>query len=91
MKMDLFSANPRIPGWMVEYTATNGGTVKGSSSIVFRTNYIPYGGSCTADQQTGIALYTKFTVACSDWLDSDGTISSYELLGNQIYFFSAVD
>jgi hypothetical protein len=44
-------------------------------------NQLPSGGSCSIDLTNGIALSTYFSITCSNWVDPDGTISSYALIG----------
>jgi hypothetical protein len=82
MLQSLFIDNPIITRWMIEFSATNSYGVTGTSGLVFQINNPPSGGSCVVDLNNGIALNTFFTVTCSNWIDSDGAVDSYELLGN---------
>jgi hypothetical protein len=73
--------NPSITSWRIEYKASNPGNIDGLSSIILNLNRVPSGGTCTIDQTTGIALSTYFAVSCSNWIDTDGNITKYELNG----------
>jgi hypothetical protein len=69
---------------MVQYSATIGTTtaITGSSSIILVLNQLPTGGECLVSNRTsGIALSTYFIVICTNWIDPDGQIVSYELNG----------
>ncbi len=51
------------------------------SSLILKTNSLPLDGECKVDLLQGISLLTYFTIACSNWTDSDGEIVKYEFMG----------
>ena len=55
--------------------------ISGQSSIVLKTNQLPYNGYCYVDKLSGISLSDYFHIRCENWLDRDGTIQTYELFG----------
>ena len=77
---DVFSIYPS-GDWKVELYV-NADNVTGISSLSFRTNSLPMGGTCTTDLDKGIALSTFFVITCMGWYDLDGVISRYEYYGN---------
>ena len=86
----LFLSNPLVLFWKVEFRATVNESVFGTSSIIFKTNQVPYNGSCSVDKSDGISLSDYFTLRCENWIDSDGTIQSYEFFGNRIGIFEFI-
>jgi hypothetical protein len=80
---DVFTKYPSGE-WKVELYI-NADNVTGKSSLTFRTNNLPMGGSCTTDLEKGIALSTYFVITCMGWYDLDGVISRYEYYGNLFY------
>jgi hypothetical protein len=88
LQQSLFNDFPNVQSWMVQYSATAGATVTGSSSIVLFVNQLPMGGTCNVDRTTGTALSTYFVVSCSGWVSPGGSITTYELNGNQFFNLS---
>ena len=62
---------------------------KGSSSLIFKLNDLPKGGSCSINPKNGTAFKTFFTLFCTNWYDTDGVIKIYEYYGfkNLFYLF----
>jgi hypothetical protein len=56
----------------------------GIASITLRKNIPPSNGYCYCQASTGTSLMTYFIVICKDWIDPDGTISSYQFLGKNL-------
>jgi hypothetical protein len=82
---DIFKKYPSGE-WKVELNI-NADNVTGLSSLTFKTNSLPMGGTCTIDLEKGIALSTYFVITCMGWYDLDGVISRYEYYGNFLTFF----
>ena len=55
-----------------------GTVINGTSSQIYKINQPPSGGSCSIDLPSGTALLTYYTITCTGWTDSDGSIQSYE-------------
>jgi hypothetical protein len=81
LKQALFADFSNVSNWMVTFSATTPGNVKGASSLIFQTNQIPFGGHCHVNKTTGFAVSTVFDVTCENWQD-DGEIVRYELNGS---------
>ena len=62
-------------------TTTNGLITNGSNLIIFKTNQVPFNGTCQVNKLEGLALSTNFTITCSNWFDADGYIYSYQFFG----------
>ncbi len=63
------------------FTITNDMITNGTSSLILKINQPPYNGICLLDNLEGTALQTYFTIKCSNWVDADGFITSYEFYG----------
>jgi len=68
--------------WKVDFTVNNQASI-GKASIILKKNLLPLGGSCGVDITQGISLSTYFTITCSNWVDLDGSISTYEYMGKR--------
>ena len=53
-----------------------------SSSLIFKLNDLPKGGSCSVNPKNGTAFQTFFTIFCENWYDTDGVIKRYEYYGS---------
>jgi len=84
LSSSLFLSNPTILFWKVELTAEVSQGVFGTSSIILKTNKLPYNGNCYVDKLVGVSLSDYFNIRCENWIDSDGTIQTYEFFGNPI-------
>jgi hypothetical protein len=75
----MFKSYPNYIFWRVDfiYNITNS---YGASSLVFKMNNVPTGGNCNIAPLSGYAAITEFSITCSSWRDSDGSISSYQFL-----------
>lgn len=62
---------------LIVETITNGFLLNGTSELIFKTNQLPFNGTCNINNQTGLALETYFKINCFDWIDIDGFIVSY--------------
>ena len=51
----------------------------GATSQIFKLNNLPKSGACSVSPTSGVATLTYFTISCTGWADSDGSIESYEL------------
>ncbi len=56
----------------------------GVASITLRKNLPPSNGYCYCQATTGTSLLTYYIVICKDWIDPDGSISSYQFLGKNL-------
>ena len=56
----------------------------GVASLTLKKNQLPTNGTCYCQETTGTSLLTYFNVICKFWIDPDGTISSYQFMGNKI-------
>ena len=56
----------------------------GVASITLRKNLPPSNGYCYCQATTGTSLLTYYIVICKDWIDPDGSISSYQFWGNNL-------
>jgi len=79
--------------WKVDFIVNynddnNNKTSTGMSSLILKTNSLPLNGECKVDLLQGISLLTYFTIACSNWTDSDGEIVKYEFMGIKYIFFN---
>ena len=74
----LFENFKSVELWRVQLDITVDNARVGSSFITLKPNSLPYGGKCSADFDSGIALDTYFIINCKDWTDLDGTIARYE-------------
>lgn len=77
----MFELDPYILFYRIDLTVTSittNGINSGTSSIIFRRNQIPKGGSCSVTPLTGISMSTNFTISCTGWTDLDGYIERYE-------------
>ena len=54
----------------------------GSSAMILKVNQLPKSGSCYLSPEAGWAYSTRFSIKCSNWVDSDGAIVKYEYYGN---------
>jgi len=84
LSSSLFLLNPLVLFWRVEFKTTVNQRVSGTSSIIMKTNKLPYNGYCYVDKQSGISLSDYFHIKCENWIDPDGTIQTYEFFGNSI-------
>ncbi len=76
----LFQKYTNTTYWKVLFiveTITNGILLNGTSELIFKTNQLPFNGTCNINNQTGLALETYFKINCFDWIDNDGFIVSY--------------
>lgn len=82
----LFLDYPNTTYWKVELTAetiSNGVPKSGTGTIVLKTNQPPYNGTCTViSSLRGYALESNFTINCTNWIDDDGYITTYEFFGS---------
>lgn len=81
----MFKYYTNVTYWKVQLTVGTslyGKTNYVSNELILKINQIPYNGSCFLNNQTGYALDTYFIVNCSNWIDDDGYIISYEFYGN---------
>ncbi len=82
----MFKNYPSVTYWKAEltvFTTINEKNTSGISSIIFKSNQIPYNGTChLIGNLTGYALDTYFKLKCSDWVDDDGYITFYKIYGN---------
>lgn len=81
LSSSLFLLNPLVLFWRVEFKTTVNQRVSGTSSIILKTNKLPYNGYCYVDKQTGVSLNDYFNIKCENWIDQDGTIQTYEFFG----------
>ena len=84
LSSSLFLSNPMVLFWKVEFKAVVSQGVFGTSSIILKTNKLPFNGSCFVDKLVGVSLSDYFNIRCENWVDSDGTIQTYEFFGNYI-------
>ena len=91
----LFNDFRDITYWKVELTVftttLDKVTENGTSSLILKINQTPFNGTCLISQSNGIAFQTYFTINCSDWIDSDGYITSYEFYGYFVYSIYLID
>lgn len=59
---------------------------EGSSSLIFKLNNLPKGGSCVVNPKNGTEMFTFFSVYCQNWVDTDGTIKKYEYYCSYKFF-----
>ena len=82
---NFFTINPDaiIPGRKYRLTIDvenmNDDSSKGFSAWLFESSTIPFGGSCTANKLSGVAIQTVFTLKCANWNDPN-TPLLYEFL-----------
>lgn len=72
--------------WKIEFyltatTATNG-IASGTASMLIKVNQLPTNGTCSISPSSGISGNTTFVISCSNWVDSDGYVSSYSFNSN---------
>lgn len=81
----LFSNNPNILIWKIEFTLASttisNGITTGKSSILIKLNELPTSGNCSITPLTGISASTTFSISCSNWIDSDGYVANYAFYG----------
>lgn len=84
----LFQAYENTTFWKIELLTTtivNGESRSGIGRIILKTNQAPYNGTCSVvTSLKGYALETNFTINCTDWIDEDGFITSYEYFGKKL-------
>ena len=68
--------------WRIDYTLTTNQMETGMATLFLKTNQLPIGGSCHADQLNGTSLSMWFQIVCINWTDPDGTITKYEFISN---------
>ena len=76
----LFDAYPNVNYWKIDFIANNGIST-GRASLTLKQNILPTGGSCSVDLTTGVSLSTYFNIVCTNWIDPDGSIVTYEFMG----------
>ena len=74
----LFENFKSIDLWRIELAITIDNVHVGYSFINIKVDSLPYGGKCSADIDSGVALNTYFIINCMNWNDLDGTIAKYE-------------
>ena len=79
----LFSNFSSILYWRIDLSVTNSQSVSSSgvASLVLKKNLLPSTGHCYCQETTGTSLLTYFNVICRNWIDPDGSISSYQFMG----------
>ena len=76
----LFNAYPQVTYWKIQLNATDS-LSSGSNEIILKLNQLPTNGTCQVDILNGSALETNFTVKCSNWIDPDGLVYSFQYYG----------
>ena len=71
--------------WKLDFTVNNQITI-GKASLILKKNFLPTNGNCFVDKNNGTSLSTYFNVICTNWIDPDGSIATYEYMGIYIKF-----
>ena len=59
--------------------------MSGKSSMFFFVNFPPRQGYCNVNPDNGTTL-TRFLIKCSDWIDTEGSVSNFAFYGKLIPF-----
>ena len=81
----LFQNYTNVLYWKIDFNVYNQIST-GSASLILKRNLLPTNGYCYVDKANGTSLSTFFNVICTNWVDLDGSISTYEYMG-KIKFF----
>ena len=86
LKEDIFRDHPSIIIWKIELEAhISSRNVSGKSSMFFFVNFPPRQGYCNVNPENGTTL-TRFLIKCSDWIDTEGSVSNFAFYGKLIPF-----
>jgi hypothetical protein len=84
IRQNLFKDFPYQIIWKVELVVntvlSNNENVNGSSSLIFYVNFPPKYGSCDINPKNGTTS-TQFEIICTNWVDSNGTVTKYSFYG----------
>ena len=78
----LFSNFSAIFYWRIDLAISQQSSSTGVASLTLKKNQLPINGTCYCQETTGTSLLTFFNVICKDWIDPDGSIASYQFMGN---------
>jgi len=73
--------------WRIELEIVKNGIITGSSSINLKINSLPKNGACKINRDNGMSLKHLFYIMCSNWIDTDGSVETYEFFGIFINIF----
>ena len=76
----LFVNYTNVLYWKLDFTVNNQITI-GKASLILKKNFLPTNGYCFVDKINGTSLSTYFNVICTNWIDPDGSIATYEYMG----------
>ena len=80
----LFTFNPSLIYWRIDYQIVNSQSISGLASLILIKNQLPQSGTCSVQPSNGTSLQTMFQIACSNWQDLDGSIVKYEFFGKNL-------
>ena len=80
----LFSNYSNALYWKIDFSV-NSQTTSGMASLILKKNFLPTNGYCFVDKNNGTSLSTFFNVICTNWIDPDGSIATYEYMGKKIF------
>jgi len=81
LKKEIFNDYQLIIIWKIELEVRiSSRNVSGKSSMFFLVNFPPRQGYCTVNPDNGTTL-TLFGFICSDWIDTEGSVSNFAFYG----------
>jgi hypothetical protein len=90
LKEEIFSDYPSIIIWKIELEVRiSSRNVSGKSSILFFVNFPPRQGYCAVNPDNGTTL-TLFGFICSDWIDTEGSVSNFAFYGNFFFYIKVI-
>lgn len=76
----LFDNLSSIFYWRIDLSVSYQGFT-GTASLTLKKNNLPSNGTCYCQETNGTGLLSYFNVICTNWIDLDGSISSYQFMG----------
>ncbi len=86
LKEEIFRNHSSILIWKIELEVhISSRNVSGKSSMLFFVNFPPRFGDCTVNPVNG-SSNTFFLIKCTNWVDSEGSVSNFVFYGKFIFF-----